>query len=74
MITYAFILFLWLHHVERGVVHIPQNGVVIVGFKKPFKDRFKMVCSADKAKFRTWHEEWGEMVGTPGERVAWKCQ
>jgi hypothetical protein len=62
------------HHTEHGVVHIPSNSIVTIGFSKPFKNI--PLCSADKpvAKFRSVSREWGEIVGPAGERVAWTCK
>ena len=60
-------------HVESGVVHIPQGGTVVVGFKKYFKKIPS--CSADKpVRFITVSREWAEIQGQPGERVAWSCR
>ena len=62
------------HHVESGIVHLPQTGVATVGFKKFFKNH-PPVCSADKhVRFNYVSREWAELQGKPGERVAWRCQ
>jgi hypothetical protein len=71
----ALILLLWFpwQHVERGVVHIPPSGIVTVGFHRFFKSPPK--CGADQPiKFRMISREWAEIIGTPGERVAWSCR
>jgi hypothetical protein len=65
------LLLVWpFGHVEHGVVHIPDHGIVTIGFQKPFKDI--PACSVDKKfiRFRTVSREWAEIVGPVGERVA----
>jgi hypothetical protein len=73
MVAVTLALWLILPHVERGIVHLPYNGIVTVGFRKPF--RRIPVCRADKpVKFRTVFREWAEIVGPAGERIAWTCR
>jgi hypothetical protein len=73
MLALILLLALPWHHVESGIVHIPQGGTVVVGFHKFFK-KFP-ICSADKPiQIRSVSREWVELQGKPGERITWRCQ